>query len=121
MLALMLTPAVLSLLVLAAHFLRRGQTVPSATVLGLLVTLVAVRRPWVPAATRWVLAAASLLWLWTLADLVRQRQAEGEPAARLGAILGSVAAVNVLAALLLGTRRVTGAYAARDTRPPAPN
>jgi hypothetical protein len=113
MLALLLTPAVLSLLVLAAHFLRRGQALECGAVLGLLVTLFAVRRPWVPRVTQIVLAAATLLWARTLFELVRQRQADGEPAGRLVVILGAVIAVNVVGALLLNAARVTARYAAR--------
>lgn len=119
MLALMLTPAVLSLLVLAAHFLRRGQMVPCVATLAMLVVLLAVRRPWVPRVTQVVLVAGALRWAWTLAGFVRQRAAEGEPAGRLVAILGAVIAINLLAALLLGLRRVTRRYAGAASQAPA--
>jgi len=121
MFALALTPAVLSLLVLAAHFLRRGEMLQCLAVLAALGALLFSRRPWVPRLVQAVLAAAAVLWGMTMNEMVRLRQASHEPAGRLAVILGSVIAVNVLAALLLGTGRVLGHYPAKAPQEsPAP-
>jgi hypothetical protein len=120
MFALLLTPAVLSLLVLAAHFLRRGEWLQCIAVLALLGALLFKRSSWVPRTTQIVLVAATLLWARTLTEMLKQRQADHEPAGRLVVILGSVIAVNVLAALLLAAGRVSRAYATKSPSTPAP-
>jgi hypothetical protein len=120
MFALLLTPAVLSLLVLAAHFLRRGEMLQCLAVLAVLGALLFSRRPWVPRLVQAVLAVAAVLWAMTLSEMVRLRQAAHEPAGRLVVILGSVIAINVLAALLLGTRRVRDRYPADSPVEPPP-
>lgn len=47
-----------------------------------------------------ILAAAE--WLWTLAQIALERQALGQPWVRMALILGTVAAVSVASAVLLG-------------------
>jgi len=119
MFALALTTATLSLLLLAAHYLRRGDVfmcVVMACIAGLL--LFHRRRP-VLRVTQVLLGLAAIRWAMVTNDLVRHRLAEGGEAGRLAAILGAVIAVNVLAALLLGARAVTARYpGASATAPP---
>ena len=83
-------PALLSLLMLGAHFLRFGQLPLVALCLVLLVPLF-VPRPAAQAVVRWALTLGSAVWLWTLVQDVRQRLAYGEPFLRLALILGAVA------------------------------
>ena len=104
-LALLLAPAVLSALVLGAHFLRRGQLVACALCLGA-TALVFVRRPWAPRVLQGFLALGVLEWARTLVALLAERRASGEPAGRLVVIIVAVIGVAILGAALLGTRRV---------------
>ncbi len=97
--ALLLTPAILSLLVLAAHFLRHGQV--ALIVLTLAVAgLLALRRAWVARIAQLALVLGALEWGRTLYALHAARQAMGIPATRMTLILGAVAAVTLLSALL---------------------
>lgn len=110
MTALLLTPVVLSTLVLAAHFLRGGHV---AVVLLVLLTLplLLVRRPWARRVVQAVLVLGALEWVRTLVSLVQLRAMLGQPWTRMAVILGSVALVTLLSALLLETRRVRARYA----------
>lgn len=113
MFALQLTPAALSALLLAAHFLRRGQLVPCALCLAM-VALLFQRSCWAPRIVQVFLIAGAGLWATTIATLVPQRAAAGEPWQRLAAILGAVMLVALAGAALLGTRRVQAHYCTRD-------
>ena len=105
MLALTLTPAVLSALVLAAHFLRSGRLVGCALCLAA-ASLAFVRRPWAPRVLQVFLLLGVLEWARTLVVLMGERHALGQPAGRLVIIIGSVIATALLGAALAGTRRV---------------
>ena len=109
MTALLLTPTVLGLLLLAAHFSRAGLTVVALACL-LLLVLVPLRRGW----ASWVLQAALLLgaveWVRTTAVLSGVRHQMGMPAGRLVVILGTVALVTLAAAALHWTPRLRARY-----------
>ena len=107
----LLLPAVLSLLVLAAHFLRGGHLVLVGLALAA-AALVAVRRTWAARALQVVLALGAIEWVRTLAALVAERRADGRPFLRMAVILGSVALVAALSALAFRTRRLRGRFAA---------
>ena len=109
MVALQLLPVVLSLLVLAAHFLRAGHSVWLAGVL-LLPALLFVRRPWAVRAVQAALLLGSLEWVRTLVLLALLRMHTGEPVQRLVVILGSVSAVSLLSAWLLQVGRLRRFY-----------
>jgi hypothetical protein len=119
MIYLLLTPAVLSLLVLAAHFLRQGNVVVCAIHLGMALTLSLRHRPWVPRFMQVFLAIGLVVWGFALSQFVHERQALGEPTGRLVVILGSVMAVNALAIVLMGTRAVRARYAPPPATPGA--
>ena len=107
---LLLVPAALSLLVLAAHFLRRSEPLPVMLCLAML-WLLFVRRPWASRALQVALLLAAGEWIRTALALVPARRAMGEPWERMAAILGIVAAVAFLSALALelpGLRRRYG-------------
>ena len=102
-------PIVLSLLVLAAHFLRGGSLGIAVLVLGLL-GLLFVRRTWVARLLQVVLVLGALEWTRTLVVLAMRRSEQGEPFARMALILGVVVAVTVMSALLFETRRMRRLY-----------
>lgn len=102
-------PIVLSLLVLAAHFLRGGGLLVTVALLGLLA-LLAVRRPWVPRLMQAVLGLGALEWIRTLVTLALRRSELGEPYLRMVLILGAVVAVTGVSALLFETRKLRRIY-----------
>lgn len=118
-------PAMLSILVLAAHFLRIG-ILPWVLLLLLLFPLMAVHRRWVMRVVQLVLLLGAAVWVKTLLDILGQRASQGLPWQRMAMILGSVAAVCVVAALLFELpplRRLyaKGSAAATDVAPALPD
>jgi len=107
--ALLLAPAVLSTLVLAAHFLREmsmGPVLACLTMLGLL----AWRQRWVARVYQVFLVAGGVLWVRTAVVLYQERQAAGAPAGRMLAILGAVALATALSALVFESGRMQCRY-----------
>jgi len=105
---LLLAPA-LSLLLLAAHFYRDGHWL-LALLCAVLTMLLAWRRAWVPRLLQVALAAGCGVWLWTTFVLVQERIALGRPWGRLALILGAVAMLTAISALLLSHPRVRRRY-----------
>jgi hypothetical protein len=110
MTTLLLLPPALALALLGAHFYRAAQW-PLVAVCLLLVTLLALPRRWVAWLVQAGLALGALEWLWTAAIFVQQRQALGRPWLRLALILGGVALLTALAALVFRSRRLQRRYA----------
>ncbi len=106
-------PIVLSLLVLAAHFLRGGGLLVAVGVLGLLA-LLAIRKPWVARVMQVVLTLGALEWMRTLVTLAMRRSEQGEPFLRMTLILGVVTAVTLASALLFETPKLRRLYRAND-------
>lgn len=104
MIALRLFPAALMLLVLAAHFLRSGSLLLVLLPLALILLLF-LRRPWAARTLQGALLVGGLEWLRTLALLATERRAAGLPFLRLTVILGCVALVTGLCALLFRGHR----------------
>lgn len=106
---LLYVPIVLSLAVLGAHFMRYGNAagVSAAT---LLIALLFVRRAWVARLVQVALVLGTIEWLRTLFDLVQVRVAMGEPYLRMTVILGVVAAVTLLSALLFQVAELKKIY-----------
>jgi hypothetical protein len=104
-----LIPAVVSLLTLGAHFLRRGQ-IAACVVCVALCALLALRRAWVPLLLQAALAVGTVEWLGTTVLLTRARAHEGGPVLRLVLILGSVTAFTAASAWLVGSRHVRAHY-----------
>jgi hypothetical protein len=109
---LQLIPVVLSLLVLGAHFLRAGNTLMVGTCLALLCLLF-VRKPLAARLLQAALLLGALEWIRTLAALAGGRMDAGQPYLRMAVILGIVAAVTGLSALLFQTRRLGRVYGTR--------
>ncbi len=114
-----LTLATLSMLVLAAHFLRDGDWITTLCVLVCTAMLHFQRQRWVARLTQVLLALGACVWVATLLGTYQARVAEGGDPRRLAAILAAVAAADVVAAVLLGTRQVLARYPSGST-PPSP-
>jgi hypothetical protein len=91
----------LALLLLAAHFFRAGLTWPSAACVAV-AGLLFVRSPWASHALTAALAAGTVEWLRTAWVFAAARAAAGQPYGRLLVILGTVALVTAVAAVVLG-------------------
>jgi len=89
---------IVSLLVLAAHFLRAGHPLV-VLVLLLAPLLLLVGKSWALRAVQAVLVLGTLEWLRTLVVLASARSHNGEPFLRMSLILMAVAAVSLLSAL----------------------
>jgi len=110
MLILRLLPAVLALLVLAAHFYRAGLVFLVPVCVGLIL-LLAVRLAWVPRVVAIALGLAALEWLRTLVVLADARLEAGQPWTRLVIILGVVTVLTAAAAWPLRSAAVHRWYA----------
>ena len=118
MLFFQLLPAFLSLLALAAHYLRGGHLVLAGLTLGA-VALLLVPRRWAGGLVQAVLVLGVPVWLLQTWVLVLGRQARGEPYGRLMLILGGVAAFCALSALLLRRQRARRWFQAERASAPA--
>lgn len=104
---------ILSLLVLAAHFLRSGYTLV-VLILLLAPLLLLVGKSWAVRLLQVVLVLGTLEWLRTLVVLTSTRLDAGEPFLRMILILAAVAAVSLLSAL--GLSRPDSAAAEHEER-----
>jgi hypothetical protein len=102
---LLLLPAGLSAVVLAAHFLFHGDLLLMLASLAL-ISLLWVRRSWAARVIQAGLLLGSAEWVRTLLVRVNERGALGEPYARFALILGAVALATAASALPFGTRRL---------------
>jgi hypothetical protein len=94
-----LIPVYLSLLLLAAHFLRAGW-IPAVALALLSPFILIVKRKWAARTIQIILMLASVEWIRTLLAIMAQRRAAGEPWQRMAAILGGVALFTACSALL---------------------
>lgn len=113
MIGLQRLPVVLSLLVLAAHFLRSGSMLMVVVVFCFL-GLLGVRRVWAARAVQVALLIGALEWVRTLAHLVALRVQVGQPALNLMLILGSVALWTGLSTLVFRAARLRSWYEPRQ-------
>ena len=91
-----LLPALLSLLLLAAHFMR----IPNLPAVGLLlicVGLLWVRRPWAAYTVQTILGVGVVIWLLTGYGIATIRIQNAEPWLRMAVILGAVTLFTVYA------------------------
>jgi hypothetical protein len=107
-----LTPVILSLLLLGAHFLR-GPNVAMLAVTVALLALLAVRKRWVARLIQVALLLGALEWLRTLVQFTSDRLQAGEPVLRLVLILGAVACLTAFSTLAFETRRLGQKYGVR--------
>ena len=116
MTALLLTPVVLSLLVLGAHFLRAGN-IPLVVASLALIVLLAFRKPWVVRIVQVALALGALEWVHTLVRLANIRAQLGIPGTRMAIVLGVVAALTLGSALVFQTKRLGRVYGLLEAEP----
>ncbi len=109
MILLHLLPAILSLVLLGAHFIR-GAHYAFLGVAVFTLLLLAVRAPWARRTIQAVLAVGVVEWLRTLAVLVAGRVSADLPFGRLAGILGGVAVFTALAAAALESERARRFY-----------
>ena len=102
-------PIVLSLVVLAAHFLRYGSSIGVFAAL-LLIGLLFLRQPWVPRVMQVVLVLGTIEWLRTMYEIAHMRSLHGQPYGRMLVILGIVAAVTLCSALLFQSATLKKIY-----------
>ena len=109
MTGLLLTPVVLSFVLLAAHFSRND--VPPLVLLCLLIPFILLlKRSWVPRLLQLLLGLGALEWIRTAMALARQRIDAGEPWMRMALILAAVALVTAGSAVLLQSARLQQRY-----------
>lgn len=104
-----LIPLLLSVLMLAAHFLRTGPTILAPLCLIVPLTLF-VHRIWALRLVQMFLLLGAAEWLRTLIALVQMRQAQGEPWLRLVIILGAVAVFTAGTAFMMQAKKVRSLY-----------
>lgn len=94
-----LLPVIVSVLLLAAHFLRDGYI---AVVIALVAALglLFVRRPWVSRFFQIGLILGGLEWLRTLLNLIYERQLSGQSWTRMALILGTVILFTAVSAFV---------------------
>ena len=107
---LLLLPAILSLLVLGAHFMRAGNSLMVAVILAVL-GLLAVRRRWAATVAQVTLLLGAAEWVRTMFRLMILRTQAGQPMSRLALILGFVALGTALSALVFRSARLRSRYA----------
>jgi len=101
----LILPIALSVLSLAAHFFRHGESLMCLASLASL-GLVLVKRPWAARALQGILITGGVVWLQALLEIAHLRQSLGQPWLRLALILGAVIALSLGSALLVQTRRL---------------
>ena len=108
-----LLPVFLSVLLLAAHFYRAGQTL---IVLGLLLllSLLMVKKYWVPWVMQAVLLLGALEWLRTLVTVANIRIEYGMPWTRMAVILGVVALFTACSGLVFRSKALRERYSDKD-------
>jgi hypothetical protein len=94
-----LLPVFISFLLLAAHFLRAGQVAISIVLLSLL-SLLFLRKAWVPRVIQLILLLGMVEWLRTLYSVAQVRIELGMPWMRMAIILGVVALFTALSCLV---------------------
>ena len=94
-----LLPVVLSYLLMAAH-LFRGHHYLLMALAALVPLLLMIPRPWAARAVQAGLAISTVEWLRTIAWLIQERMAFGQPYARMALILGAVALITLGAAFV---------------------
>lgn len=91
---------VLSYIVLAAHFMRGGM-LPMVIIALAAPLLLLIHRLWATRLVQCGLLLTAIIWVLTLLQIATQRQQAGEPWHRMAIILGVVAGVALLSALML--------------------
>jgi hypothetical protein len=110
--ALLLAPAALAALLLAAHFYR-ADALWGVALAAVLVALLLVRRPWAARVAQAGLVLGALEWVRTLAAFAAVRVAMGQPYVRMALILGAVALATAFAAAAFESATLRARYGLR--------
>lgn len=110
---------IVALSLLGASLLRAGDALLLAGCAVLLLVL-AIPRPWAARVVQVALLAAALRWLWLTWLLASMRAAMGIPYLRMVAILGAVALLTLLAALVFRSPRLKRYYRLGTPEPMRP-
>ena len=109
-----LTPVFISFLLLAAHFLRAGQTVVVVVLLALLFLLL-LKKYWVPWVIQLTLLLGALEWVRTLVSVAQVRIGAEMPWTRMAVILGAVALFTALSCLVFRNKVLRNRYSNDDS------
>jgi hypothetical protein len=104
-----LIPVFISLLLLAAHFLRYGNILFMALLL-LVIPLLAIRKKWVVLLFRILLFLGAVEWVRTIWTLVAIRMEFEKPYLRMAVILGVVALFTALSAFVFNSKRLRNRF-----------
>lgn len=99
-----LIPALLSSLLLGAHFFRAGLTLLAVLIILFPIVLV-VKRAWVARVAQVVLFLGGVEWVRTLLVFVAARRETGQSWTRLAVILGAVALFTIGSGLMFSRSR----------------
>ncbi|HDZ62250.1 MAG TPA: hypothetical protein ENH40_03795 [Nitrospirae bacterium] len=106
---LQLSPVIISMLLIAAHFLRSNSIILVLVSL-LLPLLLLVRHPLSARIVQAALALAAIEWVRTLLMIVSVRESMGIASTRLIIILGSVAGFTLLSVLVFFSKSLKERY-----------
>lgn len=104
-----LIPVILSFLLLAAHFYRAA-FFPVAAISLILPILLFIKQSWVARVSQIFLVLGTLEWVRTILRFVEIRQEVGMPWTRLAVILGIVALITGLSALIFQSKSLKERY-----------
>lgn len=104
-----LIPALLSLLILAAHFYR-AEIYWLAVLILLVIFLIFIKANWVPPVMQIILILGTLEWVRTLIVLINQRQELGQPWLRMTIILAAVALLTFISSLIFRSKSIKERY-----------
>jgi hypothetical protein len=104
-----LIPVFVSSVLMAAHFSRSGPLILAVVSLGFPLILL-VPRPWVARVVQLALLLGALEWVRATVAIALRRQSAGEPWTRMAVILGSVALVTALSALVFKMKALRERY-----------
>ena len=104
-----LLPVFISLLLLAAHFFRAGETVFAVIPLLLFIPLM-FRQSWVPRLIQLALLLGAIEWFITLYNVAQIRIAHGMPWGRMAIILGAVALLTAASAMVFWSKGLSKRY-----------
>ncbi len=102
-------PAILSCLLLGAHFLRYGNLVGVGVCLLLPATLL-IRNPWGIRILQAFMGISAVIWVQTTVQIVRMRIFQGRPWGRTVLILGIVTVFTIFSGFLLQSKMIQERY-----------
>ncbi len=113
MIVLRFIPVSLSVLLIAAHYFRNGDM--GMVVFWLISPYILLyRHRWSLRVFQLILLLAAGVWLTTIYSVAQLRIEMGEPYTRMAVILGAVAAIAILSAIVLNTKKMIAKLAIND-------